>query len=78
MRREPLPFLTAEDLAVFKLVFDCPKDWVDIEAMLRAGSLRDLAYVERKALEMKGPRFWPSLSRLAALAEQVASGAGPG
>ena len=68
---EPLPFLTAEDLTVFKLVFDRPKDWVDIEAMLQAGSLRDLAYVERKALEMKGPRFWPSLSRLAALAQRA-------
>jgi hypothetical protein len=31
---EELPFLSANDLAVFKALFDRPKDWLDIEAML--------------------------------------------
>lgn len=31
--------LCAEDLAVFKAMFDRPKDWVDIETMIEAGSL---------------------------------------
>jgi hypothetical protein len=31
--------LSAEDLAVFKAMFDRPKDWVDIATMVEAGSL---------------------------------------
>lgn len=31
-----LPFLSADDLAVFKALFDRPKDWIDIEAMVDA------------------------------------------
>ncbi len=34
-----LPFLSANDLAVFKALFDRPKDWLDIEAMLAAGAV---------------------------------------
>jgi hypothetical protein len=34
-----LPFLSADDLAVFKALFDRPKDWIDIEAMIDAGAL---------------------------------------
>jgi hypothetical protein len=46
MRCREVPFagrsirvLGAEDLAVFKAMFDRPKDWVDIAAMRGAGSL---------------------------------------
>jgi len=31
--------LAAEDLAVFKLLFDRPRDWVDVETMLESGTL---------------------------------------
>lgn len=34
-----LRILSAEDLAVFKAMFDRPKDWVDIATMVEAGSL---------------------------------------
>lgn len=34
-----LPFLSANDLAVFKSLFDRPKDWLDIAAMAESGSL---------------------------------------
>jgi len=34
-----LPFIAANDLAVFKALFDRPKDWLDIAAMADAGSL---------------------------------------
>ena len=33
-----LPFLAAQDLVVFKSLFDRPKDWVDIAAMHAAGA----------------------------------------
>lgn len=36
--------LSPEDLAVFKAMFDRPKDWIDITEMVRSGTLeRDLA-----------------------------------
>jgi hypothetical protein len=34
-----LPFLSCEDLAVFKVFFDRTKDWADLEAMHEAGTL---------------------------------------
>jgi hypothetical protein len=35
-----VPFLSCEDLAVFKAFFNRPKDWVDIETMVEAGALK--------------------------------------
>lgn len=34
-----LPFLACDDLAVFKAFYARPKDWVDLQSMLEAGSL---------------------------------------
>ena len=34
-----LPFLSCQDLAVFKVFFDRTKDWADLEAMEEAGTL---------------------------------------
>lgn len=40
--------LSAEDLGVFKVLFDRPKDWVDLEAIvLTRGERFDSSYVER-------------------------------
>jgi hypothetical protein len=36
---EDLPFLSCEDLAVFKAFFNRTKDWADLEAMREAGTL---------------------------------------
>ncbi|MEY2426905.1 MAG: hypothetical protein QOI61_2477 [Actinomycetota bacterium] len=49
IRREPfdgtdMPFLSCEDLAVFKAFFNRTKDWADLEAMRDAGTL-DVAAV---------------------------------
>jgi transcriptional regulator with XRE-family HTH domain len=35
----PLPVVSATDLTVFKVLFDRPQDWADIDAMLRAGKV---------------------------------------
>jgi len=59
-----LPFLSPEDLAMFKLLFNRLKDWADLEAMCRSRSIRDVAYLERKAVEIRGPTVWPRLARL--------------
>ncbi len=62
-----LPFISAEDLTIFKIRFDRPKDWVDIEAMVDAGPL-DVEYVQRWVLHLGGEGEWPRLQRLLALA----------
>jgi hypothetical protein len=42
---DEIPILSAEDLAVFKVIFDRPKDWVDLGELLYAQSGRfDAAY----------------------------------
>ena len=49
-----LPFLSCNDLAVFKSFFDRRKDWADMEEMLRAGRL-DVAYVTGVLADYLGP-----------------------
>jgi hypothetical protein len=61
-----IPVLGAEHLVVAKVVFDRPRDWVDIEAMLDAGTSLDAAEVLRWVGRIAGdadPRF----DRIAAL-----------
>lgn len=41
--------LSADDLAVFKAMFDRPKDWVDIDEMASSGSLNRSIAAERLA-----------------------------
>ena len=60
----PLPFLSAEDLAVFKLSFGRDKDWVDLKAMAQARPSLDMTYVERQLLHLRGPTMHPRLARL--------------
>jgi hypothetical protein len=67
--RRELRFLSAEDLTVFKISFGRPKDWVDIEAMLAAGTPVDPDYVERQLVRFKGPTAYPAAARFRALAQ---------
>ena len=48
-----IPVLDCTALAVFKAMFDRPRDWVDIEAMVEARSL-DLDEAKRWIVEMVG------------------------
>lgn len=65
-RGRRIPFLSAEDLCVFKLSFGRPKDWVDLAA-LRSGNRLDDAYIERKLIALRGPSMHPRLARFRAL-----------
>ena len=49
-----LPFVAPEHLAVFKAIFDRPKDWIDIEQMILATDELDIAEVERWLEQMIG------------------------
>lgn len=71
-----LPFLSAEDLAVFKVLFNRLQDWADLQAMCAAGSIEDIGYLERKAVEIRGPTVWPRLVRLRRMVETTGHTAG--
>jgi hypothetical protein len=62
-----LPFLSAEDLTVFKLSFGRPKDWVDLRAMVAGGTDIDVEYVESQLIALRGPALYPRLTRLKAM-----------
>jgi hypothetical protein len=61
-----LPFVAPEHLAVFKAVFDRPKDWIDIEQMLLTTEGLDVADVESWLERMVGEDD-PRLKRLSEL-----------
>lgn len=62
-----LPFLSPEDLALFKLSFGRDKDWVDLRGMVRSGLSLDVDYIERQLISLRGPTMYPRLVRLRSL-----------
>lgn len=62
-----LPFLSAEDLCVFKLSFGRPKDWIDLRAVADAGPALDVDYIEAQLVALRGPSMYPEVARLRAL-----------
>ena len=62
--RTPLPFLSAEDLALFKLSFGRDKDWVDLRSMAVARPDLDVDYIERQLIGLRGPTMHPRMARL--------------
>ncbi|MDQ6927088.1 MAG: hypothetical protein M3159_00305 [Actinomycetota bacterium] len=65
--RVMLPFLSAEDLAVFKLSFGRDKDWVDLRAIARSRPELDVDYIERQLLALRGAGMHPRIVRLRTL-----------
>jgi hypothetical protein len=58
-----LPFLSAEDLAVFKLSFGRDKDWLDLRSIAASRPDLDAEYVERQLIGLRGTSMHPRLSR---------------
>ena len=59
-----LPFLSAEDLALFKLSFGRDKDWVDVRAIAESVHELDIDYIERQLIGLRGPAMHPRVARL--------------
>jgi hypothetical protein len=59
-----IPVLSADHLVVCKAIFDRPKDWVDIDAVLAAGAPVDAGEVLRWVGRIAGPED-PRFTRLA-------------
>jgi hypothetical protein len=66
-----IPILAPEDLIICKAVFDRPKDWLDIEEMLRWGTKVDAATI----LSWVGEILGPEAGQYARLAELLSAGA---
>ena len=64
---DSLPFLSAEDLCVFKLSFGRPQDWVDLAAVAHARPDLDLDYIEHQLVALRGPTMYPRVARLRSL-----------
>lgn len=73
-----IPIISGTDLTVFKCLFDRPRDWPDIEAMLVAGSV-DVGAVRRWLAQLIGEESGPYL-RFTQLARAAGAGQldGPG
>lgn len=50
-----LPFMSAEDLRVFKLSFGRPKDWLDLAAVAAEVPSLDVDYIEDQLIGLRGP-----------------------
>jgi hypothetical protein len=62
---QPIPVHAAEDLIVFKKIFDRPKDWADIKAILLSQEgLLDLDRIRDEARQLLTPTSWEELDRL--------------
>ena len=61
-----IPILSPEDLIICKAVFDRPKDWVDIEAMVAWGTDIDERLVEKWITELLGADS-PTCTRLTSM-----------
>jgi hypothetical protein len=77
VRREPfrdetLPFLTCDDLAVFKVFFDRSRDWADLEEMIAASSF-DVGAVRATIADLLGADD-ARLTRLADLLDRADRG----
>ena len=66
-----LPFLSAEDLAVFKLSFGRDKDWVDLRRLVSGTRELDVEYIEQQLVGLRGPTMYPRLARLRRLIREV-------
>ncbi len=64
---DELPFLSAEDLCVFKLSFGRPQDWVDLAAIAQARHDLDIGYVEEQLVGLRGVAMYPRIARLRGL-----------
>jgi hypothetical protein len=63
-----IPILSAEDLAVFKVIFDRPKDWIDLAELLYAQGER---FDARYTLEWLSRILAPDDPRLRRFTELV-------
>jgi len=70
----PLPFLSVEDVVMFKLSFGRPKDWVDLQSLVAYNPGLDVDQIEDLLLDLRGPSMNPRLARLRAMRREAQEG----
>lgn len=65
-----IPILAPEHLAICKAMFDRPKDWLDIEAMVVVAEPLDVAEIESWLRRMVGPHD-PRLAKLSEILDRL-------
>lgn len=68
---KPTPFLSAQDLAMFKLSFGRDKDWVDLRAIAAARPDIDVDAIEELLIGLRGPSMHPRVARFRAMIREV-------
>lgn len=68
----PLPFLSVEDVVMFKLSFGRPKDWVDLQSLATYNPDLDVDQIEDLLVHLRGPSMHPRIARLRAMARDAA------
>lgn len=69
-----IPFLSPEDLVMFKMSFNRDKDWVDIHHLLEHTPNLDINYIERQIISLRGPTMYPRLAVLRDASRKVHPG----
>lgn len=66
-----LPFLSVEDLVMFKVSFGRPKDWSDLDRLAQVRTPFDIDAIEERLIALRGPTMYPRLVRLRALVKRT-------
>lgn len=67
----PLPFLSLEDLVMFKISFGRLKDWTDLDRLVEIGTPFDLEAVADRLVALRGPTMHPRIARLRTMARRA-------
>jgi hypothetical protein len=70
--RQTFDFVGPDDLVVFKVSCNQGKDWVDIEAMIAAGTKFNPELIREELLALRGPTMLPRIARLSTMLENAA------
>lgn len=56
-----IPFLSLEDIIIFKISFGRPKDWLDLENLVQSQNVSkiDIDYIEKELVAFKGKTIYP-------------------
>ncbi len=65
-QEKELPFLSPEDLCVFKLSFGRAQDWVDLQSVATVRPDVDAEYIEEQVVALRGPTMYPRVARFRA------------
>lgn len=70
----PIPFLSAQDVILFKLSFGREKDWVDLRSLAAWNPDVDIDSIAELLLELRGRTMHPRIARFRAMLREARDG----